>query len=124
MKKLVAAIALVIFAAGTASAGWLTTANDGTVTIDAGKVATGLTFNTKVSANVKLSYVADTGGGTYYSLASQHSSGTKSYGTSSGESRIFMADNGGVNSATGITPKEAPTTTTGIFDWTGWTPVK
>jgi hypothetical protein len=125
MKKIFAMIALLLCMANSASAAWLTTANDGSVTIDAGGVATGLTLTAKVSANVTLGYTAGPSG-VAYTVASYHSSGTKSYATSSADTRIYMADNGNNVTQTAVKAEPAITVsgTTLSIAWTGWTPVK
>lgn len=125
MKKKLAIVALLLSFASTASAGWLNTAGDGSVVIDASGVATGLVLTAKVSANVTLGYTAGPQG-VAYTLASYHSSGTKSYGTSSADTRIYMADNG--NNVTQANVKTEPAITVSgtvlSINWTGWTPVK
>lgn len=124
MKKTSVIFALAfMLSAANAFAAWLTPDNTGTITITASNVGANVVFNTKVSANVYVDYKNDSAGGTFYTLATYHASGTKSYGSGSGDSRIYMKENGGVNSATGITPAPA-VTAAAIADWAGWTAVK
>ncbi|HEY5974969.1 MAG TPA: hypothetical protein VIU41_09515 [Geobacteraceae bacterium] len=124
MKKISAILALALtLSAANAFAAWLTPDNTGTVTVTASNVGAGVVFSTKVSANVFVDYKVDTTGGTFYTLATYHASGTKSYGSGSGDSRIYMKENGGVNSASGITPAAA-VTAAAVADWAGWTAVK
>ena len=123
MKKISAILALALTLSAANAFAWLTPDQTGSVTIDAGTVATNMTFKVKVSANVFVDYKNDSAGGTYYTLATYHASGTKSYGSGSGDSRIYMFENGGVNSATGITPAAA-VTAAAVADWAGWTAVK
>ncbi|MGE4403819.1 MAG: hypothetical protein AB7F61_19445 [Desulfobulbus sp.] len=72
-------------------------------------------LNLKLSNNVFLFYEADTSGdGLGYSIATYHSSGTRTYGSSSGDANIFWIDGTGSNAPT------APTGTASA-NFTGWT---
>lgn len=125
MKKIISLTLAGLFAAtsafaaaaidGTYSAGDAS----GTWTINATNVGTGVTFTTKLSANVSAAYKADTtaspNGGLFYAMATSHSSGTKSYASSSGESRLFMKE---------AVAATFPAAASSGIDWTGWTSVK
>jgi len=99
MKSKILAIAgILTLAAGTAFA-----ANGTTATFDDSNSTVGSpAASVKVSKNVTIKYIPEAAGLTY-SMTSFHSSGTKSYGTSSGDTKIFMKD-----STTIETPPNAP----------------
>ena len=70
----------------------------------------------KLSNNVLLSYKKSATGGLGYSVASYHTSGTRTYGSSSGDANIFWAE------GTAIDPPTAPTgTESANFVNTTWT---
>lgn len=119
MKKVIALLAAaVIMSSASAFAAWSTPAGDGTYSYSATNVGTNVAFITKLSANVKIKYNPDTANGTFYTIGTHHTSGTKSYATSSGDSRLFMKENAA--QATAAEPPDAAATP----DWTGWTAVK
>lgn len=68
------------------------------------------TMSLKSSKGVKLNYLGSSDG-TGYIIAGSHTSGTKSYGSSSGDTRIYIAD----GSEAGI-PTTAPVGTASA-DW-------
>jgi hypothetical protein len=72
-------------------------------------------FSFRVSSNVGVNYAAAADGSTY-SVATSHSKGTKTYGSSSADTRIYMAD------GTNVSGMDAPTAgTTTPPSWTNWT---
>ena len=113
MKK-IALLTLVLFSLSIASAFAWTDGSydagsaDGTVTVGTtGPVAV------KVSKGVSLAYNAEaTGLG--YAVGAYHSSGTKTFASSSGDSKIWFTD------VTGESIPAAPTGTDSA-DFTGWT---
>lgn len=115
MKKTVLLIAAVLTLGVSANsfAAWLTTTDNlGCATLN----LTGL----KPSANVVLGYKPG-GSGVAYSVGTYHSSGSFSYGTSSGDTNIFRMP---VNGSTFTEPPAAPTTAGAGADWTAWTAAK
>jgi hypothetical protein len=97
-------------AAGTvlAANGTAVTFNDSTSTV--GTPAASV----KVSKNVSVKYIPEAAGLTY-SMSSFHTSGTKTYGTSSGDTKIYMMD------STALTdPPDAPAANTSA-DFASWT---
>lgn len=69
----------------------------------------------KLSKGVSAEYGADTTAGLGYVVGTSHSSGTKTYASSSGDSKIWSKD--GTNMAT---PTTIPTGTASA-DFSGWT---
>lgn len=124
--------------AGTANNQWSKGDSAGTVTIDASGVGTGVTATTKVSANVFLFYKG--GAGTNYSMATAHSSGSKSYATSGDDNRLYMQENAGnttnaknsglsaagTSEVASVSGVAAPPDVTGgaAAVWTGWSAIK
>ncbi len=98
------------YSKGNDSGSWVVTATN---------VGANVSFTTKLSANVFCAYKADTTAGLFYSMGTAHASGNKSYGTASGESRIFMKE-----LTTAGTPETIPAAAADNIDWTGWTAVK
>lgn len=98
-----------------ASAGSVLAANGTSVTFNDSTSTVGTPAATvKVSKGVSVKYTPEVAGLTY-AMSSFHSSGTKSYGTSSGDTRIFMKD------STSLTdPPSAPAANTSA-DFSGWT---
>lgn len=111
-------MSLVLFAFSTVSAFAVITATDGTYTAAAsdGSLTIGATGAAvvKLSKNVKLSYKKQTTG-LGYSVATYHTSGTKSYASSSGDSKIWAKD--------GEVVQPAAPSGTASADFTGWTPL-
>jgi hypothetical protein len=98
---------------------WGTAAADGSFTI--GNTANGPQLVIKPSANVKLGYESTSG--ISYSVGTYHSSGTKSYGTTNGDTRIYMYEN--VTQASAQVPPADPNTSAGTTTWgAGWTAMK
>ncbi len=110
MKKIVM-MTLLLFAvsAGSALAAFEAGANDGSLALGTTGPAT-----VKLSKNVKLDYIAETDG-LGYIVGTTHTSGTKTYGSSSGDSKIWSID--GVETAL---PTTAPSGTASA-DFSGWT---
>jgi len=88
-------------------------------------------LNIKPSANVELGYDTIAATGISYSLGSFHSTGTKSFGSSSTDTNIYYFDNAGAATpianthGTATKPPNAPTTSTTQIAWpTGWTASK
>lgn len=116
MKKIVFLAALMMafsfgsaFAETLASDGTYSTGQDLTIAGSAGDLTL------KLSNNVLLSYKKGTNG-LGYSVASYHTSGTRTYGSSSGDANIFWAE------GTKIAPPAAPTgTESADFVSTTWT---
>ena len=115
MKKIaLLALLLLSFSAVSAFAWTAKTydpgSTDGTVTVgDTGPVAV------KVSKGVSLAYDAETTAGLGYSVGAYHSSGTKTFASSSGDSKIWFTD------ATGSDIPDAPSGTDSADFGTGWT---
>jgi hypothetical protein len=86
-------------------------------------------LNIKPSANVTLGYDTVAGSGISYSLGSFHSTGTRSFGSSSTDTNLYYFDNAAagiantINTATPV--PDAPTTATTQIAWgAGWTASK
>jgi len=109
-SKILAFAGILALAAGTAFAadGTQVTFNDSTTSV--GTPAASV----KVSKNVQIQYQPEAAGLTY-SMTSFHTSGTKSYGTSSGDTKIFMKD------STAITDAPAAPAAGASADFSGWT---
>lgn len=139
MKKLVCLTLLIAFATagiayaaltkaadtGTAADGaWYAAADSGMITFPSDNT-NGPLIQFKPSANVSMAYNCTDG--TIYTLGSYHSSGTKLYGTSSVEAKIYMFDLAAAGEA--APPGDtAPTTTIPTaaapnFS-TGWSAIK
>ena len=119
MKKILAcSIALLAMAATPVfAATGFTQATNGQVQL--GKQA-GNQTNVPVSTNVQLDYIGDTvGPGLGYILAASHSSGTRTYASSSGDTAVYYT---GTSMDTTDVPTTAPTGTASAgFDLTKWT---
>ncbi len=105
MKKvLVLSIMIILIVASTSFAAYET----GTKTLGSTDTTTFTTSN-----NVYIDYTAGTNGVSYVA-GSYHQTGTRTFGTSSGDTRIYWRD------GTGQTLPSAPTTSSGTANWTGW----
>ena len=87
---------------------------------DAGTTTTGTpSIGVKPSKNVSVQYtsssVSSGTGCVTYSISASHSSGTKSFGSSSGDTKIFMKD------GTGAAPPAAPASGSSADFSGGWT---
>lgn len=115
MKKIIAAIAIMLMGA---SVSFAYTLGENGVNLGSGTPA----LNVKTSKNV---YVEYTGGATSsgknysYVLGTYHGSGTKTYGSSSGDTKIFSAE------GTAKTLPSAPADSSSSADFTnsGFTPL-
>ena len=113
MKKIIAAFAsvAVIASASSAFAGFSTGDANGSLVVGSTVKAT-----LKLSANVSVEYKANTttAPNLGYSLATSHSSGSKTYASSSGDTRIFFKD---------VTASSAPAAPAAgaSADFSGWT---
>ena len=117
MKKiLILALVLVTIPAVSAFAATKvgSEATDGVYTVDA-QTSAPVTqkFTVQMSKNVQMFYTAPSGG-TSYALTTYHTSGTRTYGSSSGDSRIYYAE------GTNETCPDAPTGTASAA-WTSGT---
>ncbi len=133
MKKvlLIAAILMMGYsansfaAATTSTPQWGTATSNGTWTLGTTVQLTGI----KPSANVSLAYGATSETinsattGIAYSFGTYHSSGTFSYGSSSGDTNIFRYPKNDADN-TFTPPPASPATATAGCDWTGWTAAK
>ena len=72
------------------------------------------TITVKLSSKVSIDYAAETNG-LAYAIATYHSSGVRTYGSSSGDAKIYYQD------ATAVAAPDAPTTADGTADFDGWT---
>lgn len=95
--------------------------SDGTVSYQATKVGAGVTFQVKPSANVGTTLAADANG-TAYVAGTYHSSGTKSYATSSVDAKIYMKEN--ASQAADAVAKPVTVAEAQAGTWTGFTAVK
>ncbi len=125
MTKIAAIIATLLLTAGSAFAA----AGDNLPFGDAGTTTIGTpSMSLKPSKNVTVNYRSSTvqvisGGVTLngvvaYSVTSSHATGSKSFGSSSGDTKIFMMD------GTGVLPPTAPTVagdSCADFQSPGWT---
>ena len=118
MKKIVW-LSIVLFAISTTSAFAVTVAADATWTaadtdgsIQVGATTTGAAV-VKLSKNVKINYT-EQAAGLGYSVGTYHISGTKTFASSSGDSKIWTSD------TTGATIPTAPTGTDSA-NFSGWT---
>lgn len=116
MKKYILVIATVLLA----SSGAYAVINDGSYGAASDGLAIGSDTNgqttVKASKGVQIGYKADTTSGLGYILASYHESGTQTFATSSGDTKIFKQDTTGVV-ITGMTVPTGSDTA----DFTGWT---
>lgn len=129
MKKIICLVALVLISTasaalavdgvGTFGTSYSTPDGAGNLTYAATGVGAGVNFTVKTSANVKFSLQNNSTDGTTYVAAAYHSSGSKSYATGSGDSRIYMQEK-----ASTATAYPAPPTIGATVDWSGWTAVK
>ena len=112
MKKIALfAVLLLLVTSGSVFAAFESPDDSGSLTIG----STGST-TVKLSKNVKLEYGAHaTGLG--YVVGTYHTSGTKTYASSSGDSKIWSQDGTGVS-----TPSTVPEGTASA-DFSGWTPL-
>jgi len=113
MKKMVLLVVLILAVSVVPSmAEFLTPGQDGSLTVPASGTVTAIL---KLSKNVSAEYVTETNG-LGYVVGTTHSSGTKTYASSSGDSKIFSID--GIGTAI---PTAAPTGTLSAAFGTGWT---
>lgn len=128
MKKIIcllASVSILSAAAAFGAAGtgtfqnttWDTPDGAGNLTYSATGVGAGVAFTVKTSANVQVSLNSD---GTYYVAGASHTSGSKSYATGSGDSRIYMQEKASTATAFPL----PPAINSGSPSWTGWTAVK
>jgi hypothetical protein len=127
MNKIVATIAMLLFTAASAFAAG--TPNTQVDFADNGTTTMGTpSMSLKPSKNVTVSYqssVTQAQSGTNllpgvvaYSISSSHATGSKSFGSSSGDTKIFMKD------GTGVSPETAPVKagdSASGYQATGWT---
>lgn len=133
LKVLALIAAFGLLAAGIAVAGngvgtsWVAQDTAGQI-IYPSNTTNGPLITFKPSANVHMAY--DCSNGTTYTVGSYHSSGTKVYGTSSGDAKIYMYDTGaaiGDPAVSGLVtiPAASTVTETGSDGWTaGWSAIK
>lgn len=131
LKVLAIIAAFGLLAAGVAVAGngvgttWVAQDAAGQV-IYPSNTTNGPEITFKPSANVHMAY--DCTGGTSYTVGSYHESGTKIYGTSSGDAKIYMFDTGaaiGATAPTTVIPAASTVSETGSNGWTaGWSAIK
>ena len=112
MKKIALIAALLLFVTSGAAFAWSSGSFDdgdaaGTVTVGSTQTA-----DLKVSKGVSLAYEDSAGLG--YSVSTYHSSGTRTFASSSGDSKIWYQD------ATGVAPPDAPSGTDSA-DFSDWT---
>lgn len=86
------------------------------------------TFAFKPSSNVIFGFSVDAAG-ISYSLGTFHSTGTRSFGTTSTDTNIYYFDNAAANLANTVAeatkPGDSPATATTLIAWgTGWTASK
>ena len=107
------------FGAAAVGTGWVTQAADGTVTFPA-NTTNGPQITFKPSANVSMAY--DCSLGTVYTIGGYHSSGTKVFGTSSTDAKIYMYDLGAAPGA--VAPSVVIPAASAIAWGAGWTALK
>lgn len=110
-KILAMVLVLSMAAVGSAYAanGTIVNFNDTTTTVGTPSATV------KVSKNVTVRYIPEAAGLTY-SMSSFHTSGTKTYATTSGDTKIFMQDSTSI-----VAPPDAPASgASGAFT-SGWT---
>lgn len=113
MKKIALfAALLLVFSSGAAFA-WSSGTYDAGDTAGTVTVGSTSTANVKVSKGVSLSYKSQTTG-LGYSVATYHSSGTKTFASSSGDSKIWSQN------TTAVAPPAAPSGTASAA-FSGWT---
>lgn len=103
-----------------ADGGWVTQSDSGVIQFPENNT-NGPLIDVKPSANVHMGYHCEDGQN--YTVGAYHESGTKIYGTSSGDAKIYMFDTGATIGAT------APTTTipdsaTSVSWGEGWSALK
>lgn len=110
MKKLFVMLAVLAFTASAAVAAYELA--DGT-----GKTlgSNPHSLTVKGSKGVYVEYLADTANGQGYIIGTYHQSGTKTYASSSGDTKIFYKDN-----TANAVPTTVPTGSDSA-DFTGWT---
>lgn len=111
MKK-ITFLTLILFVLGSSAAFAATSWQTDTATLG----TAGHQLTIQLSNKVGMYYVADTAtSGLGYVMATSHSSGTRTYGSSSGDAKIYYFDG---------TSQAPPTTTaptgTQSADWTNW----
>lgn len=122
---LAAVLTLTCAANSFAAFGWKTTTGGAaTLTTTGSKID----FAFKPSSNVVFGYGPSTTGITY-SLGTFHSTGTRSFGTTSTDTNIYYFDNAAISKANTTTdaaaPGDAPATSSTLIAWgTGWTASK
>lgn len=116
MKKMIMlSIMALLLACGSAFAdGSYAPSSGGTLTL-----GSTVTVVVKPSANVYTYYQSGGTDGIAYVLSTYHNKGTRSFGTSSGDSKIFYID------TTATNPPSAPTTADGTAEYSadGWSPL-
>ena len=106
---------LSLVAAGSAFAGTAFT-DTGTVTMGTPSMGVKPSKNVTVTYNASTATVPSGNGALAYSIASYHASGSKSYGSSSGDTKIFAQD------GTGSTGVASPETAGASANFgSGWT---
>jgi len=94
---------LSLAAAGSAFATGTAFTDTGTVTMGTPSMGVKPSKNVTVTYNPSTATVPSGNGALAYSIASYHASGSKSYGSSSGDTKIFATDGTG---STGVTSPE------------------
>lgn len=108
-------LASIVSLVSAASAFAVTTINETTSTVGAPAMTI------KVSKNVSIVYTPSTAeipsgaGSVAYAITATHASGSKKFGSSSGDTKVYMQDG---TTLTSVTSPEAAGSTA---DWSGWT---
>ena len=127
MKKILAVAALLAVSAGVAystDTNWMIQNAAGGITLG----ATAPTLAVKPSANVFMSYDATAGTGVAFSVGTYHGQGSKAFGTSSVDTKIYARDltTSPPGTTTPITTDKIPTAAEAVATGfgTGWTASK
>lgn len=107
---------------GTAADGsWFAPSDSGKITFPA-NTTNGPLIQFTPSANVSMAYDCDDG--TVYSFGSYHSAGTKAYGTSSTDAKIYMKDLGAPPGDTAPTVVIPTISSNAVSYGAGWSAIK
>jgi len=111
-------VASILSLVGAASAFATSFTDSGTVTTGTPSMGVKPSKNVTVTYNPSSAKVPSGNGALAYSIASFHASGSKSYASSSGDTKIFAQDGTG---STGVTSPESASSSADFSS--GWTPL-
>lgn len=126
-NKIIALIAILSLGAsasafGAAAEGAWQTQSDAGIIEFPGDTTHGPLIQFKPSANVHMAY--DCADGQNYTVGAYHESGTKIYGTSSGDAKIYMYDTGSTIGAEPTDLQTIPNSASSVEWGSGWSALK